>query len=90
MNILNLILHDGHFYYFCGKFSDQRTEFSGTKMCTLCRIPMIFPDFEKKLYYSENSFKFLKCYHGRLLPYLIKIFSLNKESIDCYIKDNFV
>ena len=50
----------------------------------MCRIPIIFNDIEKKLDYNTNNYEFLKCYHAKLLPYLVEIFDVNKESIDIF------
>ena len=84
INLLNLILTQEYFYCFWEKFKGLNLEFGGPKKYTLCRIPIIFNDIEKKLDYNTNNYEFLKCYHAKLLPYLVEIFDVIKESIDCF------
>ena len=47
-NVLNPILSRGCFYCFIEEFQGPNTEFNGPRQWSLCRIPAIFNDFNKK------------------------------------------
>ena len=57
--------------------------------CELCRIPIIFADFEKDIY--ENMFNdvFLWNYHSKLIFHLYQIFETEKAMLCCFLNDEF-
>ena len=52
MNVLNLILFKDYFSCFCEKLEKNKGK------CTLCGIPTIFENFEKKLDYNMENLVF--------------------------------
>ena len=57
--------------------------------CELCRIPIIFADFEKDIY--ENIFNdvFLLNYQSKLIFHLYEIFETDKAALCCFLNDEF-
>ena len=57
--------------------------------CELCRITIIFADFEKDIY--ENMFNdvFLWNYHSKLIFHLCQIFEIEKAALCCFLDDEF-
>ena len=57
--------------------------------CELCRIPIIFADFEKDIY--ENMFNdvFLLNYQSKLIFHLYEIFETDKAALCCFLNDEF-
>lgn len=65
LNVLNLIWYNGYYYCFCEKFEGSDLEFSKRKF-TLCRMLLIFCDFEKKLDINSKGYLLLRSYHQKL------------------------
>ena len=57
--------------------------------CELCRITIIFADFEKDIY--ENMFNdvFLLNYQSKLTFHLYEIFETDKAALCCFLNDEF-
>ena len=57
--------------------------------CELCRIPIIFADFEKDIY--ENIFNdvFLLNYQSKLTFHLYEIFETDKAALNSFLDDEF-
>ena len=83
MNVLNLILFKGYYYCFCENFEKKNNK----EKRSLCRIPTIFENFEKKLDYNMENPVFLKAYHAKLVPYLVQILDMDKSAIECFLND---
>ena len=58
--------------------------------CELCRIPIIFADFEEDIY--ENIFNdvFLWNYHSKLIFNLYQIFEIENAALCCFLDDEFL
>ena len=48
-------------------------------------MPMIFSDFEKHLGINEFNHDFLVSYHSKLREHLMKIFYMEKSTIECFL-----
>ena len=61
LNTINSIIHNGDHYCYYEKFGKKR---STEKNCKMCRIPMIFCNFEKDIEKNWFDDAFLWEYHG--------------------------
>ena len=72
------------------EYYEEPKDFNGSKnCCSICKVPIIFNNFEKDLDFNEFNEEFLCLYHLKLLPNLIEIFSLKKSSLECFLFQEF-
>ena len=49
LNVLNLMLNDRWFYCYCEYYEGPKDVNGSKNCCSICKIPVIFNDFEKDL-----------------------------------------
>ena len=59
------------------------------RQCIMCRILYYFSDFEKDLDLNQFDHQFLISYHLLVVDYLLKIFHMNKSSIEYFLNEEF-
>lgn len=84
---INLIIHNGHHYCYCEKFGEKKR--STEKNCDMCRIPIIFCNFEKDIEKNWFNNAFLWKYHGQLAFNLNQVFCADKSALCCFLDDEF-
>ena len=85
-NTLNLILNDGENCCYCKKFREKR--WPTEKNCEMCKIPVIFQDFEKVLTANMFNNVFLWKNHSQLLFHLYQILKQKKVRFDVLLVKN--
>ena len=85
LNTINLILHNGWQYCYCDKYEKRKRPEEIN--CKLCRIAIIFVDFEKDIYKDMFNDTFLWKYHSKLIFHLCQIFETEKAA-SCYFLDD--
>ena len=88
LNTLNHILYTDQWYCYCedmgleqnGVISKPRLQLSH---CQVCKIPSMFPDFEKNINDNLFNMEILNKYYDELTKQLLKIFEKKPAAIEC-------
>ena len=56
------------------------------QICLMCKIPIIFSDFEHDLDKNISDVAFLNGYHAKLYFHLNKLFNAKKDCIFCFLR----
>ena len=79
MDTLSHVMYNGYYYCFCRE---------GLQIiCSICKVSENFVDFEDEI--KKNYFEYLKKYHGKLFPCLMKIFILKNNTICCSLHQEY-
>ena len=82
-----LFIHNCCHYCYCEKFGKKKRP--SEKNCEICKIPLIFDNFEKDLEKNWFDDVFLWEYHSQLFFHLHQIFNVDKSALYCFLDDEF-
>ena len=86
LNILSLICFDtGNYYCFCTKYKGCEEEYNAeSRLCSLCRIPIHFNNFEEFLDRNQFHLVNLKKYARKLYALLLEYYDVDKTSLEAF------
>ena len=89
LNTLNHLLYADQWYCYCGQMyfkKDGVVSHAKYKAghCQICKIPHIFPEFERDIYGNMFNMEVLNKYYDQLTKELLKLFEQKPDRIECF------